>query len=176
MYQRGGTKFSCLFAAGVLGHRLGSLADCVLRQFTREVQPYSSLDFPAGDGVFLVVVSKTRGFDRDTLKDVIHEGVHDAHGLAGDASVGVHLLQHLVDVDGVALLARLSPLLGFPPGRLGLGRCLLLSLLRGYFARHGSFSVAKLKSRGNPVTQSDEVAAAVCFLLCELEDHLQRIA
>ena len=40
------------------------------------------------DGVFLVVVSKTRGFDRDTLKDVVHEGVHDAHGLAGDAKRG----------------------------------------------------------------------------------------
>ena len=147
----------------------------MLGQFTREVQPYSSLDFPTGDGVLLVVVSKAGGLDRDTLKDVVHEGVHDAHGLAGDAGIGVNLFQHLVDVDGVALLARLSPLLGFPPGRLGLGRRLLLSLLRGYFARHGSFSVAKLKSRGNPVTRSDEIAVAVCFLLCELEDHLQRI-
>ena len=88
----------------------------------------------------------------------------------------MNLFQHLVDVDGVALLARLSPLLGFPPGRLGLGRCLLLPLLRGYFARHSSFSVAKLKLRGNPVTRSDELAAGVRFLLCELEDHFQRIA
>ena len=145
--KEGIKKFSCLFAAGVLGHRLGSLADCVLGQFTGEVQPHSCLDFPAGDGVFPVVVSQAGGLNRDTLKDVVHERVHDAHGLAGDAGVRVDLFQHLVDVDGVALLARLSPLLGFSSGRLRLGRCLLLSLLRGYFARHDSFSVDVLKSQ-----------------------------
>ena len=109
-------------------------------QLTREVQPHSSLDFPAGDGVLPVVVSKAGGLGGDTLKDVVHERVHDAHGFAGDAGVGVHLFQHLVDVNGVALLTRLSPLLGFSSGRLGLGRCLFLSLLRGYFARHGCSS------------------------------------
>ena len=98
------------------------------------MQPHSSLDFPAGDGVFLVIVSQTGGFGGDALKDVVHEGVHDAHGLAGDASVGVNLLQHLVDVDGVALLARLSPLLGL--ARLGLYRGFLLSLLASYFSGH----------------------------------------
>ena len=118
-----------LLAAGVLGHCLGPFANCVLRQFTGEVKPHSSLDFPAGDGVLFVVVSKTGGLGGDTLEDVIHERVHDAHSLAGDSGVGVHLLQDLVDVDGVALLARLSPLLGVSPGRLGLGSCLLLSLL-----------------------------------------------
>ena len=122
-------KFSCLFAAGVLGHRLGSLADCMLGQFTGQVEPHSSLDFPAGDGVLPVVVSQAGGLNRDTLKDVVHERVHDAHGLAGDTGVGVHLFQHLVDVDRVALLARLSPLLGVSPGGLRLGRRLLLSLL-----------------------------------------------
>ena len=82
---------SSLFAAGVLGHRLGSLADSMLGQFTREMQSHGSLDFPTGDGVLLVVVSKAGGLGGDTLKDVVHERVHDAHGLAGDASVGVHL-------------------------------------------------------------------------------------
>ena len=101
----------------------------MLGQFTRQMQPHSSLDFPAGDGVFLVVVSQTGGFGRNALKDVVHEGVHDAHGLARDTGVGVNLLQHLVDVDGVALLARLSPFLGISSSRLRLGCCLLLSLL-----------------------------------------------
>ena len=75
-------------------------------QFTWQMQPHSSLDFPAGDGVFPIVVSQVRSFGGNVLKDVVHKGVHDAHGLAGDTGVGVHLLQHLVDVDGVALLAQ----------------------------------------------------------------------
>ena len=119
---------SSLLAAGVLGHRLGSLADSMLGQFTREMQPHGSLDFPTGDGVLLVVVSKAGGLGGDTLKDVVHERVHDAHGLTGDASVRVNLFQHLVDVNGVAFLARLSPLLGFPPGGLRLCRRLFLPL------------------------------------------------
>ena len=121
----------------------------MLGQFTWQMQPHSSLDFPAGDGVFLVVVSQTGGFGGDALKDVVHEGVHDAHGLAGDTSVGVNLLQDFVDVDGVTLLARLSPLLGF--ARLGLHRGFLLSLLASYLPGHcGSYrgvfvSLTKLK-------------------------------
>ena len=76
-------------------------------------------------------MSQTRGFTGDALKDVVDEGVHDAHGLGGDAGVGVDLLQHLVDVDGVALLPGLSALLaalggGLADGFLGalLGRWL----------------------------------------------------
>ena len=103
---------SSLFAAGVLRYSLGALTNSMLGQLTRQVQPHSSLDFTAGDGVLLVVVSQAGAFSGDSLKDVVNEGVHDAHGLARDAGVGVHLLQHLVDVDGVALLAGFSPLLG----------------------------------------------------------------
>ncbi|KAF4527836.1 hypothetical protein B566_EDAN014637 [Ephemera danica] len=52
-------------------------------------------------------VGQTAGFGGDTLEDVVDESVHDAHGLAGDSGVGVDLLQHLVDVDSVALLPAL---------------------------------------------------------------------
>ena len=69
------------------------------------------LDLAAGDGVLLVVVRQTGRLRGDTLEDVVHERVHDAHGLAGDASVGVDLFQHLVDVDRVALLTGPLPLL-----------------------------------------------------------------
>ena len=93
------------------------------------MQPHSCLDFAAGDGVLPVVVSKAGGLSGNMLKDVIHKGVHDAHGLAGDAGVRVNLLQDLVDVDGVALLARLPPFFGISTRRLRLGRCLLFSLL-----------------------------------------------
>ena len=41
----------------------------------------------------------------DFLAALIGPGVHDAHGLGGDTSVGVDLLQHLVDVDDVGPLA-----------------------------------------------------------------------
>ena len=134
-------EFSCLFAAGVLGHRLGPFADCVLGQLAGKVQPHSGLDFATGDGVLLVVVGQAGGFGGDALKDIIHEGVHDAHGLGGDAGIRVHLLEHLVNVDRIALLATLSPLLGLAPSGLGLGCRLLLTLLRRYFARHACSSI-----------------------------------
>ncbi|GLD48491.1 uncharacterized protein AKAME5_000247000 [Lates japonicus] len=54
---------------------------------------------PGGDGGALVVVSQTRGLTGDALKDVAHEGVHDAHGFRRDPGVGVDLLQDLY-VDG----------------------------------------------------------------------------
>ena len=38
-------------------------------------------------------MSQAGGFTGDALKDVVDEGVHDAHGLGGDAAVGVDLLQ-----------------------------------------------------------------------------------
>ena len=43
----------------------------------------------------LVVVGELAGLGGDPLEEVVHERVHDGHGLGGDASVGVHLLQHL---------------------------------------------------------------------------------
>ena len=85
--------------------------------------------------MLLVVVSQAGGFGGDTLEDVAHEGVHDAHGLGGDTGVGVHLLQDFVDVDGVALLAGLSPLLSLSSG-LALDGGFLLAFLGCNLARH----------------------------------------
>ncbi|KAF3857801.1 hypothetical protein F7725_011002 [Dissostichus mawsoni] len=83
----------------------------VFSQLSGQQQADSGLDLPGGDSAALVVVSQTRGLTGDALKDVAHEAVHDAHSFGGDAGVGVDLLHHLVDVDGVALLPGLSPLL-----------------------------------------------------------------
>ena len=107
----------------------------MLGELSWQVKPHSSLDFTTGDGVLLVVVSQAGGLGGDTLKDVAHEGVHDAHGLGGDTSVGVDLLQDLVDVDGVALLAGLSPLLSLSRG-LALNGGFLLAFLGSNLARH----------------------------------------
>ena len=97
----------------------------MLGQFSGEEETDSGLDFPGGDGGPLVVVGKTGSFSSDALKDVIDKGVHDAHGLGGYTSVGVDLLQHLVDVDGVGLLALMALLLSV----LGDGLCSLTGFL-----------------------------------------------
>ena len=102
-----------LLGTGVLGDGLGALANGVLGQLSRQQEPHRRLDLAAADGGSLVVVSQTRSLGGDTFEDVVDEGVHDAHGLAGDAGVGVYLLQHLVDVDaeGLPPLSPPSPLL-----------------------------------------------------------------
>ena len=79
----------------------------MLGKLAWEQKPDGSLDLPGGDGSPLVVVGKTAGFPGDTLKDVIHERVHDGHGLGRDTGVGVDLLQDLVDVNGVRFLSLL---------------------------------------------------------------------
>ena len=104
-------KRSNLLGAGVLGDSLGAFRDSVLGQFTGEEKPDSGLDLPGGDGGPLVVVGQTGSFSSDTFEDIVDKGVHDAHGLGGDTSVGVDLFQHLVDVDGVGLLTLMAFLL-----------------------------------------------------------------
>lgn len=98
-----------LLGGGVLGNSLGAFRHSVLGQFTGEQKPDGGLDLPGGDGGTLVVVGKAGSLGGDALENVVHERVHDGHGLAGDTGVGVDLLQHLVNVDGVAL----TPLLLF---------------------------------------------------------------
>ena len=107
----GGNKLGCLFGGGVLGDSLGTLRDGVLGQFTGQQKPDSGLDLPRCDGAPLVVVGKSAGLSRDALEDVIHEGVHDRHGLGGNAGIGVDLLQDFVNVDGVRFLPPSLPLL-----------------------------------------------------------------
>ncbi len=125
-----------LLGAGVLGDSLGALRHGVLGQLTGEQEPHSGLDLPGGDGGPLVVVGKAGGLGSDPLEDVVDKGVHDAHGLGGDAGVGVHLLQDLVDVDGIGLLPPLLALLLITLGDGFLGLARLLGGLSGGFGRH----------------------------------------
>ena len=99
----------------------------MLGQLTGEEETDSRLDLPGGDGGPLVVVGQTGSLGGDALEDVVHEGVHDGHGLGGNAGVGVHLLQHLVDVDSVAFLPLALALL--VAGANGLGLAGLLGAL-----------------------------------------------
>lgn len=102
---------STLLAAGVLGHCFSSLAHCMLGQLTGQEKTNSRLNLAGADGAFLVVVGKTRRLAGNPLEDIIHKGVHDAHGLARDSSVGMNLFQHFVDVDCVALSSLFGSLL-----------------------------------------------------------------
>ena len=100
-----GWGYPNLLGAGVLGDGLGSLRHSMFGQLSGEEEADSGLDLPGGDGGPLVVVGKTAGLSSDTLKDIVDKGVHDAHGLGADTGVGVHLLEDLVDVDGIRLLS-----------------------------------------------------------------------
>ena len=118
-----------LLGGSVLGDGLGALRHGVLGELTREQQADSSLDLARGDGGLLVVLGKLGGLVGDFLEDVVHERVHDGHGLGGDTSVGVHLLQHLVDVHRVRLLASDAALLRASSGFLLGGRLGLHNLI-----------------------------------------------
>ena len=100
----------------------------MLGQLTGQKQPHGSLDLSGGDGLSLVVVSQSRGLSGNPLKDVVHERVHDGHGLGADTSVRVDLLEDLVDVDGVRLLPLLLSLL-VSSDSSGFLACLLLGFL-----------------------------------------------
>lgn len=107
----------------------------MLGQLTGQQETDGRLDFPTGDGRSLVVVGQTGRFAGDALEDVVDEAVHDRHGFGGDASVGVNLLQHFVDVDGVALLP-LALLLLVSLGNVLLGLAGLLGSFSAYFRGH----------------------------------------
>ena len=124
-----------LLRGGVLGDGLGALTHSVLGEFARQQESDSGLDLPGGDRGTLVVVREARGLGSDPLKDVVHERVHDRHRLAGDASVGVDLLQNLVDVDSVRFLPALALLL-VSLGDVLLGLSSLLGGLAAGFRGH----------------------------------------
>jgi len=83
----------------VFGDGLGSLRDGVSGELSGEDELDGRLDFPRGEGSPLVEPDELGALSGDPVEGVVDEGVHDVHGLLGDADVGVDLLQHLVDVD-----------------------------------------------------------------------------
>jgi hypothetical protein len=92
-----------LFGGSVLGDSLGTFRDGVLGKFTRKDKTNSGLDLARRDGGTLVVGSQLGSFRGNTFKDIVDERVQDGHGLVGDTSIGMDLLQDLVDVRGVGL-------------------------------------------------------------------------
>ena len=85
----------------------------MLGKFSRQEETDSSLNLPGCDGGPLIVVGQPAGFGSNPLKNVVHERVHDRHGLGADTCIRVHLLQNLVDVDSVRFLSFSLPLASF---------------------------------------------------------------
>ena len=75
----------------------------MLGELPREHQANGGLDLSGRQGLLLVVSDKLDGLLGDSVKDVVDERVHDTHGLLGDTSVGVDLLEDLEDVDSEVL-------------------------------------------------------------------------
>lgn len=57
--------------------------------------------------MLLVVANELGGLEGDLFEDVADEGVHYVHGSLRNASLGVHLLEHSVDVHGEGLASSL---------------------------------------------------------------------
>jgi hypothetical protein len=92
---------------GVLGDGLGPLGHGVLGELTGQDQADRRLYLARAERALLVIAHELAGLVGDIVEDVGDERVHDAHALGRDARVGMNLLEHLVDVDGVALAAAL---------------------------------------------------------------------
>jgi len=114
---------------GVLGDSLCAFGHGVLGKLAGQQESYSGLYLSAGDGLALVVVSKTRSFSGNSFEDVVDEGVHDGHALGADPGVGVDLLQDLVDVDRVRFLPLLLAFLTVTGGTASLLTGFLFSFL-----------------------------------------------
>lgn len=104
-----------LVRAVVLGDGLGAFRHGMLGQFTGQDETDGRLHLAGGDGVLLGVASQASSLISDLVEHIVDKGVHDLkekecekkrakqnsiphrHGLVGDTSLWVHLLQHTVD-------------------------------------------------------------------------------
>ncbi len=77
----------------------------MLSEFSGKDEADSGLYLSGGEGVLLVVADELGCLEGDLLEDVIDERVHDVHRSLGHANLGVHLLQHSVDVNRESLNA-----------------------------------------------------------------------
>ena len=75
----------------------------MLRQLAGKKQSNGRLYFATGYGSSLAVLSQMGRLLGNSFEYVMDEGIHDAHGFARYASVGVDLFKNLVNVDAKAL-------------------------------------------------------------------------
>lgn len=103
----------------------------MLGEFSRKHQTNRSLDLAGRKSGLLVVSGELSSLRGNALEDIVDERVHDRHSLLRDTSVGVDLLQHLVNVRGVSL----SSLLGLSATTGLFGRRSLLGGLASLLGR-----------------------------------------
>ena len=87
----------------IFGDGLGAFRDGVSGQLSGEDELDGRLNLSGRESSSLVESDELGSFSGNSVEGVVDEGVHDVHGLLGDADVGVHLLEDLVDVDGEGL-------------------------------------------------------------------------
>ena len=75
----------------------------MLRQLSRQNQTNSGLDLPSADSALVVHTRQMTSLRHNTLEDIRHERVHHSHSSLGNTAIGMHLLQHTVDVRRVRL-------------------------------------------------------------------------
>ena len=114
-----------LAGARVFGDGLRALADGVLGELAGQQETDGGLDLATRDRRTFVMLCEPGRFPSDALKDIVDKRIHDAHRLARDTGVGMYLLQHLVDVDSVALSPSPVPLLVASTNRFSLRDCFL---------------------------------------------------
>lgn len=85
-----------LLGAGVLGDGLRALGHRMLRQLSGQQEPDRSLHLSAGDGGALVVLGQPGRLRGNPLKQVVDEGIHDAHGFTGNTRVRMNLHTQIV--------------------------------------------------------------------------------
>ena len=112
-----------LCGGGVLGHSLGALRHGMLGELAGKKEPDGGLDLSGRERLLSAVPRERDRFCGEAVKRVLDERVHDAHRTAGDSRLGVHLLEHLVDVAREGLDTPLAALVAtrLLGGRLGGG-------------------------------------------------------
>ena len=110
-YALQGALQSERLGGSVLGDCLGTLRHSVLGELTREEETHCGLDLTGGESLGLIVASELTSLLGDLSLNVVDEGIHHGHGLLGDASIRVDLLEHLEDVGVVRLMGLLVTLL-----------------------------------------------------------------
>ena len=83
----------------VFGDSLSAFRDGVSGELSGEDELDSRLDLSGRKSSSLVESDQLGALSGDSVEGVMDEGVDDVHGFLGDADVGVHLLEHLVDID-----------------------------------------------------------------------------
>jgi len=100
-----------LLGAGVLGDSFCALRHEVFDQLARQQLTQGGLDLPTADRRSFIAVCKIQCFGSDPLENVVHEWLDNAHNLAWNSSVRVHLFQHFVNIDVENILVACAALL-----------------------------------------------------------------